>query len=111
MFGEGTFLLALTVTGLGSAALVALAGAALLRRRSWPYFLVTVALGSLALRTFLGAVTIGGFVSLHAHHVLEHLLDALVVGLLFAAVYAARTVAPDPPLDDHESSRLGEPNE
>ena len=90
----------LTVAGLGSAVLVAVASAAFLRRRSWSYFLVTVALGALVVRTLLGAITIGGIISLETHHIIEHLLDALAVGLLFAAVYAARTVRPNPALDD-----------
>lgn len=90
----------LTVAGIGSAVLVAIASAAFFHRRSWSYFLVTVALGIFVVRTILAAITIGGIVPLETHHLIEHLLDALAVGLLFTAVYAAQTVTPDPPFDD-----------
>lgn len=89
----------LAVTGLGSAALVAVALTALFRRRSLSYFLVTMALGTLLLRSFLGAVTVGGIVSQHDHHLLEHVLDAIVIGLLFTAVYTARSIDPPSPSD------------
>lgn len=93
----------LVVAGLGSALLVAVAGAALFRRRSLSYLLVTLAIVILALRSFLGVVTVAGHLSLHGHHVVEHALDALVIGLLFAAVYAVRTMRP--------GSRLREPSD
>lgn len=84
----------LAMTAIGTAALVVLAMMALFRRRSLSYFLVTMAIGTLLLRTFLGAVTLGGLVSPHAHHLLEHVFDALVISLLFTAVYAARRTDP-----------------
>lgn len=87
----------LAVAGLGSAALVAVAVTALFRRRSLSYFLVTTAIGTLLLRAFLGAVTLGGLVAQHNHHVLEHVLDVIVIGLLFTAVYAARRIDPPSP--------------
>lgn len=89
----------LVVAGLGSAAFVAVATAALFRRRSLSYLLVTIALGMLLLRTFLGAVTLGGLVSAHTHHLLEHGIDATVIGLLFVAVYAARRFEPASPTE------------
>lgn len=84
----------LSVAGLGSAALVAVALRALFRRRSLSYSLVTMAIGTFLLRTFLAAVTFTGLVSQHTHHLVEHVFDAVVVGLLFAAVYAARRIDP-----------------
>lgn len=95
-----TLYASLVVAGLGSALLVAVASAALFRRRSLSYFLITVAIGTLALRSFLGAVTVAGHLSLHGHHVLEHVLDALIIGLLFSAVCAVRTMRPEPELDE-----------
>jgi len=95
-----TLYASLAVAGLGSALLVAVAGAALFRRRSLSYFLITVAIGALALRSFLGAMEVAGYMSSHGHHVVEHVLDALVIGLLFAAVYAVRTMGPETQLDD-----------
>ena len=89
----------LGTAGLGSSALVVLAFVALLRRQSWSYFLVTLAIGLLMLRTFLGVVMIGGYLSLEIHHFLEHFLDVLMIVLLFAAVYMARTVDPEPSFD------------
>lgn len=81
----------LAVTTVGSAILGSIAGMALYRRRSLPYFLVTVAIGTLLLRSLLGIGTLGGLTSMATHHLLEHLLDAVVIGLLFAAVYVARS--------------------
>lgn len=89
----------LTVAGVGSILLVAFSAIALLRRRSWSYLLVTLAVGTLVLRTFLGVVLIGDFITNGMHHTLEHSLDVLVVGLLFGAVYFARTVRPPDDLD------------
>lgn len=90
----------LAATGLGAAALVAVAGVALFRRQSLSYFLVTLAIGTLLLRSFLGTVTLGGLMTAHRHHLLEHVLDVVVVALLFAAVYAARRVDPRVPAAD-----------
>jgi hypothetical protein len=96
------FLLPLTlgIASLGSALLVGVSVLALFRRQSLSYFLVTLAIGTLLLRSFLGAVTLWGLVSAHAHHFLEHVLDALVIGLLFTAVYAARQFEPEPKTTD-----------
>lgn len=86
----------LVVAGLGSGVLAGVAALALFRRQSLSYFLVTLAVGTLLLRSFLGVVTLGGLVSAHEHHLLEHVLDAVVIGLLFSAVYAARRIDPEP---------------
>lgn len=100
-----TLLVILMLAGIGSASLVAVSTGALLRRRSWSYFLVTLAIGTLTLRTFLGAVMVGDFISPDMHHTLEHLLDVLVIGLLFGAVYLARTIGPT---DEFEHSHVDE---
>lgn len=84
----------LTAAGLGSAVLVAVAMGALFRRRSLSYFLVTVAIGTFTLRTFLAIVTFTGLISEHTHHLVEHVFDVVVIGLLFAAVYATRRTDP-----------------
>ena len=91
----------LGVAGLGSAVLAGAAALALFRRQSLSYFLVTLAVGTLLFRSFLGAVTLGGLVSAHGHHLLEHALDAVVIVLLFGAVYAARRIDPDPSAADY----------
>lgn len=102
---ELPLLTVLALAGLGSGFLVAVSLGALVRRRSWSYFLVTIAIATLVLRTLLGVVTLGEFVSLELHHLLEHVLDLLIVGLLFGAVYLARTVAPT---DERENEWLDE---
>lgn len=86
--------LVLGLAGLGSTAVVALALVALARRRSWSYFLVAAALGTLLARTSLGALSMAGVLAFDAHHLPEHALDVLLIALLLGAVYAART-APD----------------
>lgn len=89
-----TFVLA--VAGLGASLLVAVSSLALFRRQSLSYFLVTLAIVTFLFRSFLGVVMLGGLVSLQTHHLLEHTLDAVLVGFLFMAVYAARTVETNP---------------
>lgn len=86
--------LVLGMAGLGSTAVVALALVALARRRSWSYFLVAAALGTLLARTSLGALSMAGVVTFETHHLPEHALDVLLIALLLGAIYAART-APD----------------
>lgn len=99
MFEQHTLVGILLVAGLGSIPLVLVAGLAFFRRRSWSYFLVTLAIGALAFRTVLGAIMVTGFLTVEAHHLIEHLLDALVIGFLFAAIYAARTADPHSSLE------------
>lgn len=85
-------LIVLAVAGLVSGLLITLALTALARRRSWSYFLVTLALATLLIRTLFGVLTINGVLGSSSHHVLEHSLDILTVVLLLGAVYCARTV-------------------
>lgn len=81
----------LWLAGLGSAVVVGLALVALARRRSWPYFLVAAALGTLLARTSLGALSMTGTLPAGTHHLPEHALDVLMVVLLLGAIYTART--------------------
>lgn len=85
----------LAIAGLGAGLLVAVSSLALFRRQSLPYVLVTLAIGALLLRSFLGTVMLGGLLSGHSHHFLEHVLDVIVVGLLFTAIYTARRIEDD----------------
>lgn len=84
----------ITIATLGSLALVVVAGTALLRRRTWSYLFITAAIGTLVVRSLVGFLSLGGPVHIETHHVLEHLFDVVAIGLLFAAIYAARTVDP-----------------
>lgn len=92
-------LLVLTAASLASAALVAVAIMAMFRRRSLPYGLVAAATGTLLVRSILGVVSHTGVFPGHTHHVVEHILDITVVGLLFAAIAVARRNVSKPPAD------------
>ncbi|MDZ7746579.1 MAG: hypothetical protein U5K28_08745 [Halobacteriales archaeon] len=79
--------------GVGTVAaglVVAVALAALLQRRSIPYLLVTLALASVLARALVGVALALGVFPDETHHTLEHALDAVMVGLVIAAVYTAR---------------------
>lgn len=92
MAGEYLLYAVLVIAGLGSTLLVGTPMLVLLRRRSLSYFLVTLALAALVLRSLLGAVMVGDLISAHIHHILEHVLDVVVIALLFIAVITARRV-------------------
>ncbi len=92
--GTDPLALVLGLAGLGSVVVVALALVALARRRSWSYFLVTAALGTLLVRTSLGALSVGGVMALGDHHLHEHALDVVMIALLLGAVYLARPPGP-----------------
>lgn len=80
----------LTVGGVSAAILVALGLVALTRRGTRAYALVALALVTLLARAVLGAVALFDAVPVATHHLLEHVLDALMAGLVLAAVYHAR---------------------
>ncbi|WP_198662142.1 DUF7471 family protein [Halorussus litoreus] len=82
----------LGLAGVGSALLLGLGLAALARRRSRSYLLVTLALATLLARTAVAALSLTGSVDAVAHHWVEHGLDALMAALVVAAVYDARAV-------------------
>jgi len=88
--------LVLALAGFGSAVMIGLALAALVRRQSW-YLLVTLALATLLGRTAVAAGSMSGVVSTASHHTLEHLLDVLMAALVIAAVYTARQARRAPP--------------
>jgi hypothetical protein len=83
--------LVLSVAGLASAGLVGLALVALLRRRSWSYLLVALALVTLLARTGVAVGSMTGVVGPTTHHTLEHVLDVAMAGLVIAAVVTARS--------------------
>lgn len=82
--------LVLALAGLGSAFVIGLALAALVRRQSWSYLLVTLALGTLLARTAIAAGEMSGLLATTTHHTIEHVLDVLMAALVIAAVYTAR---------------------
>jgi hypothetical protein len=94
--GDGLAMFAvLALAGVASAVVLALALAALFRRRSRAYLLVALALSTLLARTAVAALAATGRVGPESHHVLEHALDVTMAGLVIAAVYDARAVRRD----------------
>ena len=83
--------LVLAVAGLASAGLVGLALVALVRRKSWPYLLVVLALATLLARTGVAVGSMTGTIGPTTHHTLEHVLDVAMAGLVIAAVVTARS--------------------
>jgi hypothetical protein len=83
--------LVLSLAGLASAGLVGLALVALLRRRSWSYLLVVLALATLLARTAVAVGSMTGGIGATTHHTLEHGLDVAMAGLVIAAVVTARS--------------------
>ena len=81
---------AVVVAGLGVSVVIGLSLAALVRRQSRPYLLVTLALITLLARTIVAALSLNGSLDPGAHHVTEHALDVAMVALVVAAVYTAR---------------------
>lgn len=84
----------LVLAGIGSLLLVGLALAALARRQSRSYLLVTLALATLLARTVVGGLAVKEAVPVGVHHMTEHSLDIVMAALLIAAVYCARTIDP-----------------
>ena len=90
MIYDSTLALLLAVGGLCAAGVVGLALSALLQRRSWPYLLVALALGTLLVRVVAGVGYVHGGLSPDTHHLLEHGLDVAMAALVIAAVALAR---------------------
>lgn len=101
---DGALFVTLVATGLGAAGLVAAGAAATLRRRRAAYGLVTLALAAIVLRTVVGGSFLLGHLGGAVHHLLEHLLDGAIIGLLLGAIYLARRRPVDCPADDATSS-------
>jgi fluoride ion exporter CrcB/FEX len=93
--GSTSLYVTLAVAVVGSAALLGLAIAALVRRQSRPYLLVAAAIGAVFARSAVGGLTMAGTFSATEHHLLEHGLDIVLVALVIAAVYYARTATPE----------------
>lgn len=86
---------AVTLAGLGAAVLLGLAVGAFLQRQSRSYLLIVAALLALVGRSAVTGFTLTGTLSMTQHHLLEHGLDVVLVSLVIAAVYYARTVPAD----------------
>lgn len=88
---EWTMFAVLALAAVGSALVLALALAALVRRRSRSHLLVALALSTLLARTGVAVLSAMGRIGPDLHHVLEHGLDVTMAGLVIAAVYDARS--------------------
>jgi len=86
------FLAVLAVSAVATAALCWIGAAAYRQRRSHSYLLVALALGALLARPVVTGLTATGVLTPETHHLLEHGLDVVLVALVVAAVYYARTV-------------------
>lgn len=84
-----------TLAAVGAAVLLGLAVGAFVRRRSRPYLLIVAAIAALLARSAVSGVTVAGLLSATDHHFLEHGLDVVLVALVIAAVYHARTASPE----------------
>ncbi|WP_049971460.1 DUF7471 family protein [Haladaptatus cibarius] len=82
----------LALSAVGSVFVLALALVAFRQRRTLPYLLVTLAFGALAGQTLMGGLTTVNFVADNTHHLVEHILDVVIIALLVGAVYYARSV-------------------
>ncbi|WP_251343170.1 DUF7471 family protein [Haloplanus halophilus] len=80
------------VAALGAAVLLGLSFAAFVQRRSRPYLLIVAAFAALLGRSAVLGVSMLGVLSPTNHHLFEHGLDVVLVALVVAAVYYARTV-------------------
>jgi len=95
---SSTLLLAVvTVGAMGAALLLGLAFAAFVQRRSRPYLLIAAAFAALFGRSLIAGGSIYGLLSPATHHLLEHAVDVVLVALVVAAVYYARTVSGEVP--------------
>ncbi|RQG92082.1 DUF7471 family protein [Natrarchaeobius chitinivorans] len=82
--------LLLTVIVLAAAGTTILFGCGVVaytRRRSMRYLLITVVLGLLAVRSFVGLGTVFGLVPMTVHHLVEHGFDFTIAVLVLYAVY------------------------
>ncbi|WP_331235864.1 DUF7471 family protein [Natronorarus salvus] len=86
----------LGLAALGTTAVFVLGLVAYRRRPTRPYLLVTLALGMLVARTVVGLATVFGYVSMPAHHVVEHGLDFLIAVSVLCAVYTAGSAETSP---------------
>lgn len=82
----------LLVGTLAAAAILGVALAAFVQRRSWPYLLVALAVATLLARTTIGMGYMGGWMLPEHHHLLEHGLDVTMAALVIAAVLSAHTM-------------------
>lgn len=104
--GPPSMLLVIVIIGtaIGAAVLLGLAIGALAQRQTRPYFLIVGAFTALFARAAVAGVAMAGSLSPWTHHFLEHMLDIVLVALVIAAVYYARSVSQDRERIQHDTS-------
>lgn len=80
------------IGAVGGAVLFALGVIAYTQRRSFSYFLLTVAIGALLGRVLVGGLAFSGVMNESIHHLIEHGLDVVTLAAVIGAVYFARQV-------------------
>ncbi|WP_455550785.1 DUF7471 family protein [Haloarcula laminariae] len=86
--GEATVLLILiALATLGTVVLFLIATAGAIRRRNTTYLLLTVAIGLLVARSFVGLGTVFGAVPMPVHHLAGHGVDLSIALLVLAAIF------------------------
>ncbi|SDK04714.1 hypothetical protein SAMN05216226_11588 [Halovenus aranensis] len=96
---EGSLVLLgiILLAGIGTGLLFVASLVTCLRRRSRRYVLITVAVGALFVRSFLGIGTASGVVPMMYHHVIGHSLDFTIAAMVLYAAYLSgpRDITPD----------------
>lgn len=85
-------LFVLAIASVGTAILLAMALLAFTERQSRPYLLIALAIAALFLRSVVAGLSMIGVLPTTSHHLFEHVLDVVIVGLIIVAVYYARSV-------------------
>ena len=86
-------LLFIVLGGITSSALASVSVLAFSQRRSRPYLFISLALGMLAAKAFVGGLTVFDVVSAPTHHMVEHALDFATALCLVTAVVFARVAS------------------
>lgn len=88
--GSTLLLCVIGLAGVGTGVLFVISLLAYQQRRSGRYLLITVAVGSLFLRSIVGAGTVMGYTPMVVHHLVEHTLDFLIAALILYAVLRSK---------------------
>lgn len=88
---DGLLIIALSAGTVFSILIALLSFAAFVRRQTVSYLLVALAFSTFLGKTSLGLMYLRGSMNADMHHSLEHSLDVVMIVLVLAAVYHARS--------------------
>lgn len=88
---ESVLIVALGVGTVFSILVALLSFAAFIKRRTMSYLLIAVAFSTFLGKASLGLAYLTGSMNVNMHHSFEHSLDVVMMGLVLAAVYYARS--------------------